>query len=284
MKKVIAIIFTTLICAASVNAKSWKPAGNHIKTEWGENLNPENVWQEYPRPIMEREQWANLNGLWDYAITPVSAGQPSEYESEILVPFAVESSLSGVGRTLDENQALWYRRDFTVPSSWKGKDIMLNFGAVDWKADVWVNGIKVGSHTGGYTPFSIDITPALKKGQNELSVRVWDPTDHGYQPRGKQVLNPLGIWYTPVSGIWQTVWLEPVSRRHISDLRIQPDIDRRTLSVKALSSGNDSDLMTEVKVFDGSELIASGKSINGEDVVVAMPADCKLWSPDSPAL
>lgn len=128
MKKVIAIIFTTLICAASVNAKSWKPAGNHIKTEWGENLNPENVWQEYPRPIMEREQWANLNGLWDYAITPVSAGQPSEYESEILVPFAVESSLSGVGRTLDENQALWYRRDFTVPSSWKGKDIMLNFG------------------------------------------------------------------------------------------------------------------------------------------------------------
>lgn len=284
MKKVIAIICTTLICAASVNAKSWEPAGNHIKTEWGEKLNPENVWQEYPRPIMEREQWANLNGLWDYAITSVSAARPVEYEGEILVPFAVESSLSGVGRTLDENQALWYRRDFTVPSSWKGKDIMLNFGAVDWKADVWVNGIKVGSHTGGYTPFSIDITPALRKGQNELSVRVWDPTDHGYQPRGKQVLNPLGIWYTPVSGIWQTVWLEPVSRRHISDLRILPDIDRRTLSVKVLPSGNDSDFMAEVKVFDGSELIASGKSINGEDVVVAMPADCKLWSPDSPAL
>lgn len=284
MKKVIAIICTTLICAVSAKSKGWEPAGNHIKTEWGEKLNPENVWQEYPRPIMEREQWANLNGLWDYAITPVSAGQPTEYEGEILVPFAVESSLSGVGRTLDESQALWYRRNFTVPSSWKGKNIMLNFGAVDWKADIWVNGIKVGSHTGGYTPFSIDITPALRKGQNELSVRVWDPTDHGYQPRGKQVLNPLGIWYTPVSGIWQTVWLEPVSRRHISDLRILPDIDRRTLSVKVLPSGNDSDLMAEVKVFDGSELIASGKSINGEDVVVAMPADCKLWSPDSPAL
>lgn len=284
MKITVSLICAAVICASSAPVMGWEPAGNHIKTEWGENLDPENVWQEYPRPIMERELWANLNGLWDYAITSVTSGQPSDYEGEILVPFAVESSLSGVGRNIGENQALWYRRSFSVPASWKGNNIMLNFGAVDWKADIWVNGIKVGSHSGGYTPFSIDITPALKKGTNELSVRVWDPTDKGYQPRGKQVSNPLGIWYTPVTGIWQTVWIEPVSRNHISDLRIKPDVDNRTLSVGVLQNDNDIDLIAEVKVFDGDELIAVGKSINGEDVAVAMPSDCKLWSPDHPAI
>lgn len=158
---------------------------------------------------MERADWINLNGLWNYAISPVGQAMPQSYDGRILVPFAVESSLSGVGKSLGEKNELWYQRQFSVPSKWKGHRILLHFGAVDWKADVWVNKVKVGQHTGGFTPFSFDITPALLNGENELIVKVWDPTDKGPQPRGKQVSKPGGIWYTPVSGIWQTVWLEP---------------------------------------------------------------------------
>lgn len=162
---------------------------------------------------------------------------------------------------------------------------MLNFGAVDWQADVWVNGVKVGSHTGGYTPFSFNISPALNaKGANELVVRVWDPTDEGVQPRGKQVARPNGIWYTPVTGIWQTVWLEPVARVHIENVKILPDIDSNTLTVAASASSSSPSQSVEVIVRDNGKQIASGRSINGEDVVIDMPSDVKLWSPDSPAL
>ena len=148
--------------------------------------------------------------------------------------FAIESSLSGVGKRINENQELVYQRSFDIPSAWKGKQVLLHFGAVDWKTDVWVNDVKVGSHTGGFTPFSFDITAALSgKGNNQLVVKVWDPTDKGPQPRGKQVSNPEGIWYTPVSGIWQTVWMEPVAGKHIKNLRITPDIDRNLLTVRA---------------------------------------------------
>ncbi|WP_301053484.1 sugar-binding domain-containing protein, partial [uncultured Duncaniella sp.] len=200
-----------LFAGAIDPASAYKPAGNNIMTTWGENIDPANVWQEYPRPIMERQDWQNLNGLWDYAIVTKDSPRPREWQGEILVPFCAESALSGVGKEVGEENALWYRRSFSVPSSWKGRDVMLNFGAVDWQADVWVNGAKVGSHTGGYTPFSLNITQALKsRGDNEVVVRVWDPTDKGPQPRGKQVSKPELIWYTPVTGIWQTVWLEPV--------------------------------------------------------------------------
>lgn len=156
---------------------------------------------------------------------------------------------------------------------------------MDWKADIWVNDVKVGSHTGGFTPFSFDITAALSgKGNNRLVVKVWDPTDEGYQPRGKQVNNPEGIWYTPVTGIWQTVWLEPVTARHIEELRITPDIDQHLLTVKAhLNMRAPSDLI-EVNVYDGNQLVATGKSINDEAVVIPMPEDAKLWSPDFPFL
>ena len=167
----------------------------------------------------------------------------------------------------------------------KNKNVLLHFGAVDWKADIWVNDVKVGSHTGGFTPFSFDITAALSgKGNNKLVVKVWDPTDEGYQPRGKQVNNPEGIWYTPVTGIWQTVWLEPVTARHIEELRITPDIDQHLLTVKAhLNMRAPSDLI-EVNVYDGNQLVATGKSINDEAVVIPMPEDAKLWSPDFPFL
>ena len=179
------LIAAALLAGAVEAAPAYTPAGNRIMTAWGENIDPMNVWQEYPRPIMERKEWQNLNGLWDYAIVSADAVAPAGYQGEILVPFCAESALSGVGKEVGADNALWYKRRFSIPKSWRGRDIMLNFGAVDWQTDVWVNGAKVGSHTGGYTPFSLDITPALNAGgENELVVRVWDPTDRGPQPRG----------------------------------------------------------------------------------------------------
>ncbi len=279
------ILLSTFIAVAPV-AMAYSPVKGHIMTEWGENIDPENVWPEYPRPTMERADWKNLNGLWEYAIVGADSRKPEKFQGEILVPFAVESALSGVGKSVGENRSLWYRRSFTIPASWKGRDVMLNFGAVDWEAEVWVNGIKVGGHKGGYTPFGLNITPALKsKGENELVVRVWDPTDRGFQPCGKQHCNPAGIWYTPVTGIWQTVWLEPVARNHIASLKTVADIDKNRLSVNVNSSSDDSrGCVTEVIVkYDGAE-VASGRSANGLPVDIVMPDDVKLWSPESPAL
>ena len=278
--------FISVLCllfSLGVSAQ-WKPAGDRIKTSWAEQINPENVLPEYPRPIMERGEWKNLNGLWQYAIVDKGARTPQAFDGEILVPFAVESSLSGVQKRIDDTKELVYQRTFEVPSAWKGKQVLLHFGAVDWKADVWVNDVKVGSHTGGYAPFSFDITPALNAKSNKLVVRVWDPTDKSYQPRGKQVSKPSGIWYTPVSGIWQTVWLEPVNEKHIANLRILPDVDANVLKVDACVAEGTATDMLEVSVYDGNQLVASGKSINGEQVDVEMPQDVKLWSPDSPFL
>ena len=278
--------FLTMLLALSLCSPTfaqWKPAGDKIKTSWGEQLNPQNVLPEYPRPIMQRNDWKNLNGLWNYAITQKGTSAPATYQGEILVPFAVESSLSGVGKTMNENQELWYQRTFDIPSNWRGKQILLHFGAVDWKADVWVNDVKVGEHTGGFTPFSFDITPVINKGNNKLVVKVWDPSDRGEQPRGKQVANPNGIWYTPVTGIWQTVWLEPVAAQHITNLKTTPDIDKNTVKVEVSANAPTSDKV-EVKVFDGKNLVAEGAALNGVPVELSMPANAKLWSPESPFL
>lgn len=281
MKKLWMVLALWGALAVQLHAQ-WKPVEGRISTQWSEQVNPDNVLPEYPRPIMERTEWKNLNGLWDYAIIEKGKHTPSVFDGKILVPFAVESSLSGVGKAVGAEKELVYRRSFDVPSSWKGKKVLLHFGAVDWKTDVWVNDVKVGSHTGGFTPFSFDITEALQGKNNTLLVKVWDPTDKGYQPRGKQVSRPEGIWYTPVTGIWQTVWLEPVSESYIQDLRITPDIDNSLLSLKALVKDATSKDLVEVKVFDGQQLVAQGKSINGECVQVAMPENAKLWSPESP--
>ena len=259
----------------------WKPAGDRIKTDWAEKIDVNNVLPEYPRPIMERSEWQNLNGLWNYSIVTANQQKPQQFDGKILVPFAVESSLSGVGKRVGAENEIWYEREFTVPSSWKNKNIILHFGAVDWKTDVWVNDVKVGSHTGGFTPFSFDITPALQKGSNKLTVKVWDPTDKGYQPRGKQVNNPGGIWYTPVSGIWQTVWLEPVPEKYIQSVKTTPDIDRNMLTLSVAAKNlSDADRI-EVVVSKDVKQVAKGVSINGLPVEISMPKDVKLWSPDA---
>ena len=281
--KNIAMIALSLLATGAASAQ-YAPAGDKIRTPWAEQIDVNNVWKEYPRPIMERTAWKNLNGLWSYAVKPKGEAQPTKWDGEILVPFCIESSLSGVGKTLGDKNELWYNRTFTVPAQWKKQNVLLHFGAVDWKADVWVNDVKVGSHTGGYVPFSFDITQALKAGENKLTVRVWDPTDRGYQPRGKQVRNPEGIWYTPVSGIWQTVWIEPVAAMHIENLRILPDVDANTVTVTVQKSVECQAMMAEVKVLDGGKLVAAARGINNEPVEVRMPENPKLWSPDSPFL
>lgn len=262
----------------------WQPAGDKIKTQWASQIDVDNVLPEYPRPIMERGEWLNLNGLWNYAILPVGKQKPANFDGQILVPFAVESSLSGIQKRVGSDNELWYQREFTVPSKWKNNKVLLHFGAVDWKADVWLNNVKVGQHTGGYTPFSFDITPALVNGNNTLIVKVWDPTDQGCQPRGKQTDNPKTIWYTPVTGIWQTVWLEPVPEKYIENIKVTPDVDKNILAVQAIVNICSSATKVEVKVKEGLRVVASGQAINNQPVEITMPENVKLWSSDDPHL
>jgi len=262
----------------------WQPAGEKIKTRWASQIDVNNVLPEYPRPLMERTEWLNLNGLWNYAILPVGKQAPSTFDGKILVPFAIESSLSGVQKNVGKANELWYEREFTIPSKWKNNRIILHFGAVDWKTDVWVNDVKVGQHSGGYTPFSFEITSALKNGSNKLMVKVWDPTNDSYQPRGKQVNKPEGIWYTSVTGIWQTVWLEPVSETFITQVKTIPNIDKNILNIEVATNDFSASERIEVKVLDGSRIVATAKSINHLPLEVVMPDDVKLWSPDSPFL
>lgn len=262
----------------------WQPAGEKIKTRWSSQIDVNNVLPEYPRPLMERSEWMILNGLWNYAILPVGKPAPSAFDGKILVPFAVESSLSGVQKNVGKANELWYEREFTIPSKWKNNRVLLHFGAVDWKTDVWVNDVKVGRHTGGYTPFSFEITTALKNGSNKLIVKVWDPTNDGYQPRGKQVNKPEGIWYTPVTGIWQTVWLEPVPDKFITQVKTTPNIDINILNIEVATNNFSASDRIEVKVMDGSKVVATAQSINHLPVEIVMPDQVKLWSPDSPFL
>jgi len=279
-------LFFLLLTIAFTNifAQDWKPAGDKIKTAWAEKVDPANPLPEYPRPAMVRDQWLNLNGLWNYAILPKGSAVPAVFDGRILVPFAVESSLSGVQKKVGAENELWYNRQFTIPAAWKNKNIILNFGAVDWKADVWINDIQIGSHQGGYTPFSFDITPYLLVGKPQtLTVRVWDPADNGFQPRGKQVSRPGGIWYTSVTGIWQTVWLEPVGENRVTHLKTVANIDRNTVSVSAFASDNNISDLVEIRILESGKIIAKGKGIAGHEVLLSIPG-AKLWSPESPFL
>ena len=281
MKKTIILFFALTITVVTTAQTQWKAAGDNLKTVWGEQVNPDKVLPEYPRPIMVRSEWQNLNGLWDYAVAPVGEAEPGAFQGRILVPFAIESSLSGVQKEVGADNELWYKREFTVPAAWKNKRVLLHFGAVDWKADVFVNDIMVGSHKGGFAPFSFDVTACLAgKARHKLTVRVWDPTDKGPQPRGKQVNKPEGIWYTPVTGIWQTVWLEPVADRHITSVKAIPDVDKSALNVTVSATGGD---IVEVKLLDKGKLVASGRSFPGQEIRLHIN-NPSLWSPSSPYL
>ena len=261
----------------------WKPVGNKIKTEWATKIDPSNVLSEYPRPIMERTEWQNLNGLWDYAISDRGAEKPTKFDGKILVPFAVESSLSGVMKAVGASKDLWYNTTFTVPENWNDKDILLHFGAVDWKAEIWINGVKIGTHMGGFTPFSFNITPFLSETNQKLTVKVWDPTNDGPQPRGKQIVKPEGIWYTPVTGIWQTVWLEPVAKRSITNIKTVPNIDTGTIKITAEVTGANYGDIVEITVFDSGNELSITKAIVGEPMEIPIK-NAKLWSPESPFL
>ena len=283
MKRIL-LLCGALLCAFASQAQ-WQPAGDKIKTEWSETVNPKHVLPEYPRPQMVRGEWSNLNGEWEYAIRAKGGVEPTAYDGNILVPFAVESSLSGVQKIVGADNELWYKRTFDIPSSWKNKNIILNFGAVDWKADVFVNDILIGSHKGGYTPFSFDITPYLKgqKGQ-KLTVRVWDPSDAGFQPRGKQVAKPEGIWYTPVTGIWQTVWLEPVASNHITAIKAIPDVDNSVVGVTVSTSESSVTDIVEVQILDkNNNVVATAQGVQGQEMRLQVK-DAELWSPENPYL
>jgi beta-galactosidase/beta-glucuronidase len=269
------------LAAALACAADWKPADGPLTTPWTSQVDPANPRPEHPRPQLTRRQWVNLNGLWDYAIVPRDAPRPAQFEGKILAPFAVESALSGVKRPVTPEQRLWYRRTFTPPRLEKGGRLLLHFEAVDWRAEVFVNGRQAGIHEGGYDPFSFDITPALKgAGPQELVVAVWDPTSQGNQPRGKQVLEPKGIWYTAVTGIWGTVWLEPVPAVHVSGLRMIPDVDGGKLRLTVQTSRPTT--FTATARIEGGPAATLTGATNRE--IALQLENPRLWSPSDPAL
>ncbi len=271
--------FAPALCDAA-----WQPAAGPLKTRWAAEVSPENALPEYPRPQMVRRDWMNLNGLWYLAITAKEAPKPDLFQTQILVPFPVESALSGVMKPVSENDRIWYRRTFEVPRKWRGQRVLLNFGAVDFETVVWVNGKEVGQHRGGYDGFSFDITDALRKNaENELTVAVWDPTDTGTQPRGKQVRKPNGIWYTPTSGIWQTVWLEPVSAAYIKGLKITPDIDAKVVKVQPITTATLAKCTVEVTVHEWGKKLNSASVEPGKAATISIK-NPKLWSPEHPHL
>lgn len=284
MKRIaIALLMMT---GMSLAAQDYSPAGDRIMTSWGENLDPEKVWQEYPRPQMVRADWMNLNGLWDYAIQAKAEPRPKKFQGSILVPFCVESALSGVGKSLMPDERLWYRRSFSLPADWKGRQVILNFEAVDWSAVVYVNGAWVGAHKGAYDRFSFDITPYLKdKGAQEVVVAVDDPSSFESQARGKQQMPQQGIWYTPVSGIWQTVWMEAVNPgASIGELKITPCIDRGQVSVTPMMRiPREGEYTFSIAAYDGDRKVAAESIAAGKTAVLKIN-NPSLWSPDSPFL
>jgi hypothetical protein len=266
------------------NMAGWKiPATASLLTKWGRDVSPEKVHAEYPRPQMVRTEWMSLNGLREYAPAKSDENPPfgKRLDGKILVPFPIESALSGVMKSAER---LWYRCVFKMPKKWAGKRILLHFGAVDWEATVFVNGRPIGEHRGGYDPFSFDVTEAIKKGSSqELIVGVYDPSDAGEQPRGKQVRKPSGIWYTPSTGIWQTVWLEPVPKDYILNLVMVPDVDAKCLRLTMTTTGNTEEQRVRATVLDAGKEVAIATARAGSELAVPLSSP-QLWSPSAPFL
>ncbi|MFJ9630833.1 PA14 domain-containing protein [Streptomyces sp. NPDC101175] len=260
---------------------------HELRTRWADEVGPRNALPEYPRPQLTRADWRNLNGSWQFAAATAGEQPPvgRDLPERVLVPYPVESQLSGLERHEDR---MWYRRTLTVPADWRigsHKRLMLNFGAVDWRAEVYVNGTKVTEHQGGYDKFGADITDALKPGRTqELIVGVYDPTDapNGENPPiGKQRLDPSGIWYTPTSGIWQTVWMEPLAPDHVDSLKLTPDVTRSQLAVEA--RGVRDGVPITATAYDGKREVATAHGRTGAPLTLTLK-NPRLWSPDSPFL
>lgn len=261
----------------------WQPKQAPLMTDWAQQVNPTNVLPEYPRPQMVRSNWMNLNGVWQFQSGATNDSVPAgqNLSAVILVPFPMESALSGV---MQYTPFSWYRRQFTVPAGWSGQRIILHFDAINWRSQIYVNGQSVGIHSGGYDPFSYDVTPYLTgSGPQELIVRVYSPVDSGGEPRGKQTLYPGGIMFTSASGIWQPVWLEPVPSASIDSLHLVPDVDGNRLLVNVAVSGNANGLTVSAAAFDGTNQIVSATGAPGNNFYLNLPSP-KLWSPTNPFL
>lgn len=286
IKNLLILLFSVSNMAHMSHAQDWKPAGDKIKTSWAEEVNPQKPHPEYPRPQLIRDNnWVNLNGLWSYKIENKDVSNiPTTWDGEILVPYAVESALSGVGKRLTKDQALWYKNEIKVSNVMRKGKVLLHFGAVDWRCDVFVNGKLVNTHEGGFDAFTVDISNSLLKGsKQQIALRVWDPTDQGPQPRGKQVNNPHGIWYTPVSGVWQTVWLETVPDTHIVSTKQTPDVDNKKLEFKANVAQAKAGDVILLEAFDGQHKIAEQKNEVTQAIQLSVP-NVELWSPSNPKL
>jgi len=282
------------ILSANTNSDI-NPEKHHLKgsepmlTPWAEKLDKNNPLPEYPRPIMEREKWMNLNGIWEFQESQLGDKIPSgkKLKEQIVVPFPWESQLSGINRQLITNRA-FYRRIFTIPTDWKGQKIILNFGAIDYQSVVYLNGQFVGSHKGGYDAFSFDLTPYLvAKGSQELIVSVYDPGNDEGIAVGKQdnvsFSEPKGCFYTPSSGIWQTVWIEPVPEVFIKDLHIIPNIDTKQFIVKIQSPSQVGNFDLNIIIKDHEKEVANSIGKFNNEIAVDIP-NPKLWSPSFPFL
>jgi hypothetical protein len=278
-----AFLWAALAPARAASPDGWHPAQSPLMTRWAAEVSPTNVLPEYPRPQLVRPDWLNLNGLWDYGVTPDTADRPAQYDGQILVPFPIESALSGVKKKFDENSKLWYHRSFSVPAAWRGRRVRLHFGAVDWRCEVWVNGQDIGQHQGGYDAFTFDITDALQgQATNDLLVCATDPTE-GDQPRGKQSRKPEGIFYTSTSGIWRTVWLEPVPETCIDSLKLTPDVDAKSLRVRVAANSFSENLRVEVEALVAGKQVSEVIGMPNAELVLNLN-DVHLWSPSDPFL
>jgi beta-galactosidase/beta-glucuronidase len=289
LKVAFLLLLLTFLFACGGNSPAelgWRPVEDVMLTKWAADIDPQNLLPEYPRPQMVRDEWQNLNGLWDFSLVSKDLKKIDSYDKKILVPFPVESALSGLKKTVTKDEKLWYRRFITIPDNWRDDKVLLHFGAVDWETTVFMNGKEVGTHSGGYDAFTFDITDVLIESEKqEIVVSVWDPTDDGHQPKGKQTTDTHGFWYTAVTGIWQTVWIEPVEKEYgyIESIKLTPNIDKKTITLSVTATGLTEDHRLKFTAKDGNKVVGEFTGLPNEDISLKL-LDMKFWSPENPFL